>query len=103
MVIKVQGNQTQPGLVCLNKAAFFRVGEKVDFCGTQTRDLQHSTLMLYLLSQEAHLASTATSSSLRTLPSTQCIHNRSSNNKSLVTLLTFSDKCKVGNTQLIFG
>ena len=24
----VQGDQTQPGLVCLNEAEFFRVGEK---------------------------------------------------------------------------
>ena len=28
------GQPNQPSLVCLNKAAFFRVGEKVDFCET---------------------------------------------------------------------
>ena len=76
MVIQAQGNQTKPGLVYLKikHAAFFRVGEKVDFCGTRTCDLQLSTLMLYLLSQEAHPASTATSSAPRTLPSTQILH-----------------------------
>ena len=69
----VRGNQTQPGLVCLNKAAFFRAGEKVDFCGTWTCNLQLGTLMLYLLSQEAHLVSTTTSSAPITLPSTQML------------------------------
>ena len=43
-------------------AIFFGVWEKADFWGTWTSNLQLSTLMLYLLSQEAHPVSTATSS-----------------------------------------
>ena len=60
-------------MVCLNKG---RMGENVDFCRTWTCDFQLSTLMLYLLSQEDHPASTATSSALRTLLSTFYISYR---------------------------
>ena len=50
--------------------------ENVNFCRTQTCDIQLSTLMLYLLSQEDHPTSTATSSALRTLLSTFYISYR---------------------------
>ena len=54
----------------------------MDFCKIRTCDLQLSTLMFYVLSQEAHPASTATCSALRTL----------SFNQMLPTLVGFEEK-----------
>ena len=45
----------------------------MDFCGTQTCNLQLSTLMLCHLSEEAHPAGMATSPSLRAPFSTQML------------------------------